>query len=87
MKKALTITICLLLIKMPLCACIVCGKQQPKIIKSISHGTGPQSNWDYVIVISVALIVLISLIYSIKWLVKPGEKETTHIKHSSFILE
>ena len=31
-------------------ACPVCEKQQPKILQGITHGSGPQSNWDYIII-------------------------------------
>lgn len=63
-------------------ACPVCEKQQPAILKGITHGAGPDSNWDYVIVIATAIIVLGTLYYTIKWLVKPGEKENNHIKRT-----
>lgn len=63
-------------------ACPVCEKQQPKILKGISHGTGPSSNWDYVIILAAVVIVLATLFYTIKWLVQPGEKETNHIKRT-----
>jgi hypothetical protein len=62
-------------------ACPVCDRQQPKILQGITHGGGPQSNWDYLIISATILIVLATLFFSIKWLVKPGEKSVTHIKH------
>ena len=62
-------------------ACEVCKKQQPKVLQGITHGAGPQSDWDYVIVGGMAVIVAITLFYSIRWLVKPGEKENSHIKN------
>jgi hypothetical protein len=68
-------------------ACEVCKKQQPKVLRGITHGAGPQSSWDYVIVGVMSVIVLITLFYSIKWLVRPGEKETAHIKNSILNLE
>lgn len=61
-------------------ACPVCDKQQPKILKGITHGGGPGSQWDYVIVCITAVVVVVSLFYSIKWLFKPGEKSPHHIK-------
>lgn len=63
-------------------ACPVCEKQQPAILKGITHGAGPDSNWDYVIVIATAIIVIATLYYAIKWMVKPGEKESNHIKRT-----
>lgn len=61
-------------------ACPVCEKQQPALLKGISHGTGPQSNWDMVIIWVTVLIVVLTLYFSIKFLVKPGEKSKSHIK-------
>lgn len=71
----------ILFISLPSIACPVCEKQQPKILQGITHGAGPQSKWDYFIISITAIIVLITLFFSIKWLVKPGEKSDTHIKH------
>ena len=87
MKKVFSTVVLLHLAVGVIVACTVCGKQQPKITRGITHGTGPQSDWDYVIVCATALIVLISLYYAIKWIAKPGESENSHIKHSRFILE
>lgn len=63
-------------------ACEVCKKQQPKVLRGITHGAGPQSDWDYVIVWAMVIIVLISLFYSVKWMLRPGEKGGEHIKRS-----
>ena len=65
-------------------ACPVCEKQQPEVLRGISHGAGPQSEWDYVIIWGAVIIVLITLFYSLKWLFRPGEKSKDHIKQ--FIL-
>lgn len=62
--------------------CPVCDKQQPKILQGITHGTGPESNWDYLIVWSTVIIVAFTLFYTIKWMVRPGEKENNHIKRT-----
>lgn len=61
-------------------ACPVCEQQQPKILRGITHGAGPQDNWDYVIVWIMVLIVVVTLYFSIKWIIRPGEKSQTHIK-------
>lgn len=61
-------------------ACEVCQKQQPKVLKGIAHGAGPASDWDYAIVWFMVLIVVVSLFYSIKWIIRPGEKDKNHIK-------
>lgn len=63
-------------------ACPECDKQQPKILSGITHGAGPQSNWDYVIVWTAVLIVLYCLYYTIRYLAKPGETSENHIKRS-----
>jgi hypothetical protein len=66
----------------PSFACPVCEKQQPDLLKGIAHGSGPQSDWDYVIVFTTVIIVAATLFYSIKWIIRPGEKEKEHIKRS-----
>jgi len=61
-------------------ACPVCEKQQPKITQGLTHGAGPQSNWDWVIIAVITLITVLTFIFSLKYLIKPGEKNTNHIK-------
>jgi hypothetical protein len=61
-------------------ACPACEKQQPAILRGITHGTGPDSRWDYLIISISVLIVLVTLFYSLKWLIRPGEKSSNHIK-------
>lgn len=63
-------------------ACPVCERNQPKILRGIVHGAGPESQWDYVIVWGTAAIVLATLIFSVKWLMRPGEQSDNHIKRS-----
>jgi hypothetical protein len=67
-----------------LLACPVCEKRQPKLLRGITHGAGPESNWDYVIIGITAAIVLASLYFSVKWLCKPGEAGKDHIKRIIF---
>lgn len=62
-------------------ACPTCEIAQPRYLRGITHGTGPQSNWDFVIISVTGAIVIATLFFSIKWLVQPGEKADTHIKH------
>jgi hypothetical protein len=71
-----------LLLAQPVWACDACQKQQPKILQNVAHGAGPQSNWDYVIVWSIVIITLLTLFFSVKYLVKPGERSNAHIKHA-----
>lgn len=63
-------------------ACELCEAQQPKFLRGITHGAGPQGNSDYVIVIAAALLVLVTLFYAIKFLVRPGERGSNHIKRT-----
>jgi hypothetical protein len=83
MKKAISLII-LLLAAVSTWACPVCEKQQPKILRGITHGAGPQSNWDYVIIWSMVAIVAFTLFFSLKWLTRPGEQAESHIKRSIF---
>ncbi len=78
------VTLAALLLPVALLACPVCEKSQPKILRGITHGAGPESNWDYVIIGITAAIVGTSLYYSVKWLCKPGEAGSDHIKRIIF---
>jgi len=79
--KKIILMIPVLFIGLLAIACPTCEIAQPRYLKGISHGTGPQSYWDYLIISVTAIIVIATLFFSIKWLVKPGEKSVTHIKH------
>lgn len=63
-------------------ACPACEKRQPKLLRGIAHGAGPESQWDYLIVWGTVIITVISLAFAIKWLVKPGEQSEDHIKRT-----
>jgi hypothetical protein len=65
-------------------ACPVCERNHPKILRGVTHGSGPEGKWDYVIVWVTVAIVLLTLFFSVKWLIRPGEKSERHIKR--FIL-
>ncbi len=71
----------ILFISMSVSACELCKSQQPKGLQNITHGTGPQNNWDYIIITTAAIIVAATLILSIKFLIRPGEKNPEHIKN------
>ncbi|WP_346882650.1 hypothetical protein [uncultured Algibacter sp.] len=62
-------------------ACPLCEKNQPKGFENITHGQGPEGNIDYVIMYSAILIVGYTLIMSLKYLIKPKERESSHIKN------
>ena len=80
MKK--TFFLFLVVFQMAVFACPVCERNQPKVLRGIVHGAGPDSNWDYVSIWITILIALITLFFSVKWLIKPGEKNLDHIKYS-----
>jgi len=80
MKKVMLIVV-LLVTGLMTFACPTCEIAQPRYLKGITHGTGPQSDWDFLIISVIAVIVIATLFFSIKWLVQPGEKSVTHIKH------
>ena len=63
-------------------ACPMCEKQQPKILRGIAHGAGPESNLDYVIVWGMVAFVVITLFYAVKYLIKPKENNDDHIKRT-----
>ncbi len=63
-------------------ACETCELRQPTITKGWTHGTGPESNWDWFIVGIIAAITLLTLFYSVKFLMYPREKDKKHIKNS-----
>lgn len=65
-------------------ACPACEKQQPELLKGITHGAGPSGPMDMVLVWLMVAVVIITLYLSLKWLIKPGEKAPDHIKR--FIL-
>ena len=62
-------------------ACDVCENNQPEPLKGITHGIGPTGQIDYIIIIIAAIIVTVALFYSIKYLVKPKETSSDHIKN------
>ena len=65
-------------------ACPVCERNQPKLLRGVVHGAGPESNWDYVSITITIIAALVTLFFTIKWLAKPGEKNEDHIKYSIF---
>lgn len=81
MKKEWLLTFLLLALKANALACTVCKSQQPKFTQGITHGTGPESNWDYLIIGTAIAVVVGTLIYSIRFLLKP-ERNRNHIKNS-----
>ena len=82
MRKKINILIILMVVSVALQSCPVCEKQQPALFQGLTHGAGPQSNWDWVIIAIIFVITILTLIYSVKYLLTPGEKNENHIKQS-----
>lgn len=80
MKIRYFVLILFVLFSQIISACPVCDKQQPTITQGLTHGVGPQSNWDWVIIAIIAIITLLTFVFSLKYLIKPGEKNSDHIK-------
>ena len=80
-RALLLITILLISGTFEVCACTVCKSQQPKALQGVMHGAGPANPWDYIITICAALIVLYTLLMSIRLIIRPGEKDPGHIKN------
>lgn len=80
-----TKTLCLLVMgtwaSLPTRACELCKDNQPKALRNITHGTGPQGDVDWIIIWSAVIIVGITLFLSLKYLIKPKEDQAGHIKN------
>ncbi len=84
MKHIIATGMILLTTTTVLYACPACEKQQPALLKGITHGTGPESNWDMVIIWAMVIIVTLTLWLSVKLLIRPGERSPKHIKRIVF---
>ena len=62
-------------------ACDACKAQQPKFLQGVTHGPGPTSNWDYVVVSIMVMITVYSFYAMIKCLAKPADKGHDRIKN------
>lgn len=82
--KKYTALLLILIINIAVHACPACERAQPRLLRGFTHGTGPDSRWDYLIVWLAVIATVATLFYSIKWLIRPGESNTAHIKHSIF---
>jgi ABC-type nickel/cobalt efflux system permease component RcnA len=80
LKVAFTFGI-LISIKSLALACDACKQQQPKLLQGITHGAGPTSSWDYIIVCIMVLITLYSFYALIKYLAKPDDPRHRDIKN------
>lgn len=80
MKKQISFWAIMILMYSSAWACPVCERNQPKLLRGWTHGAGPDGGFDYFIVIAMVVIAVISLILTLRWIIKPGEKNTHHIK-------
>jgi hypothetical protein len=84
-KKMLKGMLCAILLSaasLPALACDACKKQQPKLLQGITHGAGPDSTWDYVIVSIMVIITLYSFYAMIRFMAKSRDKVYQDIKSS-----
>jgi hypothetical protein len=51
------------------------------MLQGITHGSGPEGLWDYFIIISSSVLVLITFVMSLRYLIKPKEGNADHIKY------
>ena len=75
-------TALLLVAGLPAMACEACKKQQPKLLQGITHGPGPDSNWDYLIVSIMVAITAYSFYAMIRYMAKSRDRVHQDIKNS-----
>ncbi len=81
--KGLALTFLMMLIaNVTTFACEACNQNQPKIFRGITHGGGPESNWDYVVVTGMVAITIYTLYATIRCFVKPKEDKYNQIKNT-----
>lgn len=81
MKKSTFIVFCMI-INSSVFACPVCERNKTNILQSLTHGSNPESNWEYVIVVATAISVVLTLYYSVKLFLNQDEQNKDHIKYS-----
>ena len=62
-------------------ACDACNKMQPKLTRGITHGAGPDSYLDWLWISMVFAIAIYTLVKSVKYIAKPNEDQSNHIKY------
>lgn len=70
-----------MLARQALSACDACEKDQPNLTRGLTHGPGPSGSIEIIIAGLAFVLVIISLCFSIRYLLHPGEKNPGHIKH------
>ncbi|WP_276483860.1 hypothetical protein [Paraflavitalea pollutisoli] len=61
-------------------ACDVCTRRPDGILSWFGHGTGPQSQWDILIVAASMAIVFMTLWGMLKAMIQPADQAPDHIK-------
>ncbi|RFZ91159.1 hypothetical protein D0C36_19660 [Mucilaginibacter conchicola] len=74
-------TISVILVSGTAFACDACKKQK-SLFTGISHGRGPESNWDYLIVALMIVVTLYVLFAALKCMFKSSENHRSHIKYT-----
>lgn len=80
--KTITSALCFIAVQYAAVACPVCERNKASALQGLTHGAGPGSKWDYVIVVAAIIIAIFTLFYSVKWLIHPNENNQGHIKLS-----
>ena len=78
--KAVALLALLIIKNIQAIACEACKQQQPKLLQGVTHGGGPDSNWDYVIVAVMVVVTLYLLVATVRCMFRPAEKDVQHIK-------
>lgn len=81
-RSFLTTVLLMIIANISAFACEACDQNQPKILKNITHGSGPQSNWDYFVVIIMVILTIYTLYATIRCFVSPKETKYNHIKNT-----
>lgn len=81
--KTIISTLLLLFVSSFGLACESCkaGSNRSAFWEFFSHGDSPEGNVDYLIFAIGIIIVLLTLIYSLKYLIYPNERDKNHIKY------
>lgn len=80
-KRCLLTVLLLMAANMATFACEACNQNQPKILRNITHGGGPEGVWDYFVVIIMVLITIYTLYATIRCFISPTETKYNRIKN------
>lgn len=78
MKRTVLTSALIMLCFIQAMACDLCKSQQPEILQDFVHGTGPQGTFDYIILWIAIVIVLITLVLSVLFLIRPDKLDKNH---------